>query len=226
MSTLVLGLYAEGHTDERFLPTVIQRTTERIVLQHAETDVEVLQPFIIQKRTGIDGLDRRIFQAALEAEGFHALIIHSDSDSRTFQETLDERFEPGYQLVQQSNEPICKDLIPVITVRMVEAWMLVDHERLRKILNTGLSVGDLGLIDRLNQIESCQDPKEKLKQAVKIVYPHQRRKWQRIMGELYEELAPVVRLERLDMLLAYRRFVEDLEQALKSLGFINTKHVL
>lgn len=171
MNVLVLGLYAEGRTDERFLPIIIQRTTERILLQHMQTNIEVLRPLVIKKRPDIDELDRCIFQAALEAEGYHALIIHSDADSRTFHETLDQRFKPGYKLVQQCNEPICKDLIPVITVRMVEAWMLADQEKLRNILKTSLSIRDLGLFDRLNQIEPCRDPKEKLKQAIKIAYP-------------------------------------------------------
>lgn len=226
MSVLVLGLYAEGRTDERFLSIIIQRTAERILLHHMEPDVDVLRPLIIKKKIGIDQLDKRIFQAALESEGFHALIIHSDSDSRTFLETFDERFKPGYDLVQQSNEPICKDLIPVITVRMVEAWMLADHETLRNMLSTHLSIRELGLFDRLSQVESYRDPKEKLKQVVKVVYPRQDRKWHKIMGELYGELALEIRLEYLDHLYAYQRFVEDLEEALKNLGVITTKHVL
>ena len=226
MNLLVLGLYAEGRTDERFLPIVIQRTTERILLQHMETNIEVLVPIIIKKRPDIGELDRCIFQAAREADGYHALIIHSDTDSRTFDETFDQRFKPGYELVKQSHERICKDLIPVIPVRMVEAWMLADHGKLKEALNTSLSIRDLGLFDRLNQIEPCRDPKEKLKQAVKIAYPHQDQKWHRIMGELYAELAPVISLERLDRLYAYQRFTEDLENAMKNLGIITTRYVM
>lgn len=53
MTTLVLALYAEGRTDERFLPIVIQRTAEEILAQRGRTTVYVLEPIVL---SGIQNL--------------------------------------------------------------------------------------------------------------------------------------------------------------------------
>ena len=39
MSVLVVALYAEGSTDDRFLPPIIQRTAERIIAQYGQNIV-------------------------------------------------------------------------------------------------------------------------------------------------------------------------------------------
>lgn len=36
MNTLVMGLYVEGPTDDRFLPVIIQRTAEHILLTYQQ----------------------------------------------------------------------------------------------------------------------------------------------------------------------------------------------
>ena len=41
MSDVILGLYAEGSTDYDFLPSVIRRTTEQVLMQHDRNEMEV-----------------------------------------------------------------------------------------------------------------------------------------------------------------------------------------
>ena len=48
MNTLVLGLYAEGRTDERFLPAIIKQTVEYILRKHNRIDIEILDLMLIK----------------------------------------------------------------------------------------------------------------------------------------------------------------------------------
>ncbi len=226
MDVLVLGLYAEGHTDERFLPVIIQRTAEQILLQHQQLNIEVLTPLIIEKASEMQGRDNEVLQAAREAEGYDVLVIHSDSDNRTREQTLQQRFEPGKRLVQSCNEKVCRNLVPIITVRMVEAWLLADNDTLRNVLGTNLNARELELPEKAKQIEAHHDPKHLIELVVRKVYPNQSHQWARIRGELYARLAPRIRLEQLERLEAYKQFKEDLTDTLRTLKKISTLHQL
>lgn len=50
MSKLVSALYAEGRSDERFLPILLQRTLAVLLNQHAERAVDVLDPLVVRPR--------------------------------------------------------------------------------------------------------------------------------------------------------------------------------
>jgi hypothetical protein len=218
MSQLVLGLYAEGSTDERFLLIIIRRTAEVILAEHDRTDIEVLGPRVIEKPTDSSSLERCILHAAKKARGYYALIIHSDADDRGYEQTIKERFMPGYHLIQQEEIEACKDLVPIIPVRMVEAWMLADLKVLEKVLGMRLDTRASGAPGRARLVESVADPKEVLKKIIKQAYPHQ---WKQIMAQLYEQLAPEISIERLCQVPAYKKFFEALTETFKSLNVIH-----
>ena len=48
MTSLVTALYAEGTTDHRFLPLIIQRTAVQILSQRGRTIVDVLEPMLVE----------------------------------------------------------------------------------------------------------------------------------------------------------------------------------
>src|SRR5947209_9114478 len=113
MNALVLGLYAEGRTDERFLPILIQRTTQSILDQHDRMDIDAQPVLVIKKSLRCSSLEQCILQAAREAYDYDALVVHSDGDDRGYKQTLQERFYPESRRVQQAEGDICKNLIPV-----------------------------------------------------------------------------------------------------------------
>lgn len=47
MTTLVTALYAEGRTDERFLPVLLQRSMTDWLARYANRVVDVLEPFVV-----------------------------------------------------------------------------------------------------------------------------------------------------------------------------------
>jgi hypothetical protein len=158
MSSLSLALYCEGNTDRDFLPTIIQRTAQDILNKRARRYVEVLAVDVV---AGIskqkDGQD--ILEAAMQMYGYHAMVIHKDADSRTYKATREQCFEPGYLLAKHNRHMACEHLIPIIPVREVEAWMLADHEVLRKVLELQERLQNLGLPKRAALVEADPDPK-------------------------------------------------------------------
>jgi hypothetical protein len=223
MTTLVLGLYAEGRTDERFLPMVIQRTVERILIQRGRFTIDVLEPIVLNHSIDRKGEDQRILEAARRAVGYHALIVHADADAPSPERALNNRFKPGLERVQQAlqaEEQVCDHLAPIIPVQMTEAWMLADPEALRLVIGTNIPARTLGLPTRTRQVEADADPKQTLKQVMQMALAHRPRRRRRVdLGVLYEPLGRQISLERLGAVPAYQRFVEDVTETLIDLHF-------
>ncbi|BCB82630.1 hypothetical protein Pflav_090400 [Phytohabitans flavus] len=56
-------------------------------------------------------------------------------------------------------------LVPVIPVRMTEAWLLLDESAIRRVAGNPRGKTDLGL-PKAHQVESIADPKELLDQCL------------------------------------------------------------
>lgn len=211
---LVLAFYAEGETDERFLPTVIRRTAEDVLVRYGRTSVDVLDPVVIDGRDikrRFARQDERILQAARAANGYHALLVHADADYPTRVRAFNERFQPGWRLVQQPpTHDRCTRLMPIIPINMVEAWMLADADALREIIGTTVNAQRLGLPPTIRQIERCADPKALLQQVIQNASAAQTRRRHAKVSEIPGPLAQKVRLDQLVALNAYRQFRRDL----------------
>jgi len=219
-----MALYTEGPTDNRFLPLIIQRTASDLLLQRAAQVVDVLPVQIVQRLRAEDRANA-ILQAAQTSWGYPLLVVHSDADDRSADAALAERIQPGQMLVaQQPDEAnLCRNLVPIVPITMTEAWMLADRNRLRELLNSDLSSGDLGLPASFGEIERIADPKARLAQALRIASAHrpQRRRRDRTIGELYEPLGEQIALTELGQLSAYQTFQVDLADALRNLGYFS-----
>ena len=77
MNTLVSAFWGEGISDERFLPVLIQRTLEALMLQCAQGEWDVLEPLIIHPNRNIEGFVNQVQDLAHQAHGFHLLFIHT-----------------------------------------------------------------------------------------------------------------------------------------------------
>ena len=220
MSKLVLGLYVEGSTDRRFLQPVIERIATEILAKNGRGDVwddTIILPIepIVRKR---ESQARKILAAATEACGCYLLIIHTDADGPTAAEARKDRFNPGLELVRQAGGRVCQDVLPIIPIQEIEAWLLADREALLKALETNKSVAKLG-IPPIRKIESTAQPKERLEDIIRIA--NQFGRYQINRDDLYEPLGETVRLEKLSTLSAYQQFISDLTDALTKLGIIS-----
>lgn len=128
MTELALALYAEGTTDDVFLPLVIQRTSRMILDQHGRNRIQVVQVETIKFHKETSARDQCILQAARQTTRYQALIVHSDADNPTTEPALQQRILPGFHLVEQCTTSVCGQLIPIIPVQAIEAWMMADFE--------------------------------------------------------------------------------------------------
>lgn len=219
MNVLMLAFYGEGNSDREFLPPLIQRTSKAILDDYANRMVELWDIKTINKKSGSQ--DKAILEAAQEAGERHALLIHNDADARGYWKTRKKLFEPGYSLVQEFSGWACQNLIPVIPVHEVEAWMLADLETLGRILGAKLDPHMFNLSFGIASIETLSDPKRKLNDIVRYVNANRSRRRQQIdLQDRLEPLARQIDLHKLFELSAYREFVRELALILEMLHFI------
>ena len=224
MRTVTLALYAEGSTDESFLPEIIKRTTKSILSQHSIQPIRVDLPYSkCNKPADIVKRDQCILYIARETAIYDALVIHSDGDSRGYEQTLIELFQPGKKLVldaKDRNEDICADLVPLIPVRMTEAWMLADPDALRTVLGKKVEARALGIPTKAKLVEKELKPKKTLEHIIQVAYPQQPRDWKYLKTKLYMGLGSEISLKRLSEVPSYQQFVQDLTAVLQTLNFI------
>jgi hypothetical protein len=91
---------------------------------------------------------------------------------------------------------------------------------MREVLETKLSLKDLGLYKQGKLVEKYADPKKVLHEVVRKTHPRKLHSWARVARELYEQLATEIRLEKLEQVPACRQFKDDLTTLLKDLRFL------
>ena len=224
MQTVTLALYAEGSTDGNFLPNIIERTTKSILSQRSSQSTQVRLPYSKwNKPVDIVKRDQCILHIARETAIYDALIIHSDGDNRGYEQTLIELFQPGKKLVldaKDRNEDICADLVPLIPVRMTEAWMLADPDALCTVLGKKVEARALGIPTKAKLVEKDLKPKKTLDLIIQAAYPQQSRNWKRFKAKLYQELGSAIDLKRLSEVDSYQQFVKDITATLQTLNFL------
>lgn len=70
-----MALYAEGRSDELFLPNIIQRTAAKILGEHSHTVVDVQLPILVEPVVK-ENRQANILAVARQAQGYHLLIVH------------------------------------------------------------------------------------------------------------------------------------------------------
>lgn len=217
---LALALYGEGHTDDRFLTLIIQRTSKKILAEYRKSNVSVASVEPIKLFEKKSSREENILQAAIQAFRYQALIVHSDADDPLNEDAMKYRISPGFDLVQRSKGSVCGQLLPIIPVQAVEAWMLADFETLCTELRTDLKAHELGIPEKPRQIEKISKPKLRLNDAIAIVNKQLRSNQRIHMSSLYEPLGRKIRLEQLHSLSAYQHFESDLTRVFAALNLI------
>ena len=222
MDVLVMALYAEGTSDARFLAPLIQRAAEKLIALHGEKTVDVLDITVIPRLQGRQ--EEGILKASRTAYGRHALIVHADADDRTRDRALRERIQPGFERVRDSSESLCKDVVPLVPVQMVEAWMLADDEILCEVIGVDIRHVRSYFPARSSLVEGIADPKHILQSIISqanSIRSHNRRPIE--MSTRFELLARQIRIEKLEDVASFRQFTNDLRQVLAHLHFIRQR---
>ncbi|NWJ97156.1 MAG: DUF4276 family protein [Chloroflexi bacterium] len=220
---LALVFYTEGPTDMAFLQPLVVRACQSIFTQHNVPHIEVVEPFPVNEfltPKGKISQAKRILQAAHFANNHHALLVHNDADKRTRAKTIQFQFQPGYDEVHRQSLGVCKQLLPIIPIRMIEAWLLADVQTLCREMDTDLTPVQLGLPLSPAAIEGNTDPKQTLEEALRKANAKRSKATRVERGNLYPSLGLSIDLKQLERLSAYQDFITDLTSTIKHLNMI------
>jgi Domain of unknown function (DUF4276) len=212
---ITTALQVEGSTDERFLAEIIRRTLEKLVAYK----YDVLEPRTLN--LAAQEKDRQILEAAKKAYNYDILIIHADADDSTRTKAYNERFLPGANLVKQEKvEEVCRQIVPLIPVRMIEAWMLADQKTLLEEIGIDISKVTVSLPRTPKGAEKTLTPKQTIESILAEVNKNRTSNRKIKLGTLYEPIATKISLEVLEKLPSYQQFQKDLGLALTRLGLL------
>lgn len=218
---IFVGLIAEGATDNRFLYSIVNRTFEDVALNECTSDIDIYV-FILKvskKELSFPEFVVKSSHFGVANYGIMVLAVHTDADRETYEERFADKILPACQLLNKhSDDEYCKILLPIIPVRMIEAWMLADTELLKEEVGTDKSDHDLG-IDK--NPESIADPKACICEMIRIATEDLPRRRNRLtISDLYEIIGDKISLDSLKTLDSYRRFVAEVKNVYASLNYI------
>lgn len=206
-STLRLTLLADGRGDACLLSLLRWLVAEvmcNIQIEPVFADLGVLRE---PPRT----LHARI-RAAVDLYPCDLLFVHRDAEAQP----VEVRIAEIQQAAESAMTVGC--WVPVVPVRMTEAWLLVDEPAIRVAAANPSGTAPLGL-PALSRLEALPSPKEVLRRALEIASGRTGRRlvqFRRDMGQHVQRVAQLMRhREKLRELSAFRRLERDTREALR-----------
>ena len=195
---------SEGPTDDRFLPTVLNRATIDLCARFVE-NVEVADPVVLRDRRGPAPVTAVVDELLRNADSYSMVIFHHDAGTdrpRVDREWLDPmRLEWA---VRGSSAP----LVFVVPVRETEAWALADGDAIRRVYGVSWDNGRLGVPDNPRHVAQIPDPKKVLTAIGKAVGGRVR--------NYHSRLGELVSLDRLAEVEAFAAWSEDMTHVLEN----------
>lgn len=199
---ITLTLLADGSSDRCLINPINWILNQHPGLKYSTEFAEYTAPL----RAGL--LARA--QKAIEFYPCDILIVHRDAEGETYEARLRE--------IESNLSTLNKKFIPIIPVRMLEAWLLFDEEAIRKAANKPDGNSPLN-IPRINRIESNADPKNLLFDSLKIASEQTGRKLAKFdlnkarvrVSELIDDYTPLLSLE------SFGNFKEQLDTCITRL---------
>ncbi|ANF49499.1 hypothetical protein A0O34_02545 [Chryseobacterium glaciei] len=219
---LYIGLISEGSTDTRFLFSVVDRTIKQLVFNFGGSIEIYIEE--LKKDSGKKFVNQIIdANLAHQKENFiNILLIHSDADFKDDSKVLKEKYIPLIENIKSNNDMICKEIVPIIPIYMIEAWMLADIHLFLDEISTKKTKTELGIN---GNPESFTNPKNKIKEALLIINqekPKKRRKDLQI-NDLYQIIGQKIEIEKLLELNSFTKFYDQISDSLIKLQFIHKK---
>lgn len=220
---VIVALTTEGSTDVRFLENIVEQAFWHVSLECSK-DIDIQFQTLSTTKVGKGSFVNYAVEAAKEAAecGATTVAVHSDADKNTYDERLEYNFVPAREAIDaDASKTICKQITPVIPVRMIEAWMLADKEQFCIEVGTKLSFHELG-ID--GDPEQMADPKAKITLAIRTANEratHKKPVRDIDISDLYGILGQSLDVEKLKAMSSYRRFLDEIRALYRNLGLLH-----
>lgn len=216
---LFIGVVTEGTTDIRFLTTILENVFLDIAVDCLN---EVSIDGIIFFDAEGDGFVEKMLNAStkgVQEYGISILCVHTDQDRDT--EIYNHKITPLQNALSTKNtDSYCKVIVPIIPIRMIEAWMLADKELLKeRIYGCSFRDVDLGLH---REPETYADPKNAIENAIRIAQENRpkKRRDEITISELYSEIGNSIKLEKLRALPSFLDFEKNVRNAFIQLHYL------
>nr|MBK7066623.1 DUF4276 family protein [Deltaproteobacteria bacterium] len=218
MRYLQPAFYGEGPSDYAFLPRLLLRLCEQVLLDLGCGPFEVADPEMLNDaECAPRRRSERVAEAAFKArDAWNLLWVHSDGagDPDAARATS---VQPAFDLLAQRLPPGSWAGVAVIPVREVEAWVLADGDALRAAL--GVSLDDVALgLPGASACEGLADPKPPMEQAFKTALGRQYRPGRGSgLQDILRAVAERSRCETLRSLPSFRACEAEMRSALLQL---------
>ncbi len=215
MNTLASAFWGEGVSDKRFLPVLIQRTLEEIMLECAEGEWDILEPLVMRPGKHRTDFVGQILDLSQQAAGFHLLFVHTDADAPDEDvKAMPGKIQPAQEALRhvEPAEKYVTILVPIIPVVKIENWKLADTDALREAIGTILTDEVLGLNIGSRQLEEKGASKELLSEVLRRA--NEGRRIPVKLKDLDAALAKGISLKKIHRFKSFQKFVERLKEAL------------
>ncbi|MEU8198602.1 DUF4276 family protein [Microbispora amethystogenes] len=209
MRSLSCVLIREGPSDDWFLPILLRRALEELVIEAFPACREVQEVRSLPK-AGNQSPEPVL--AALERERgtFDVVLYHHDGAPPAKSGPVLERMRQTWK-ASDFTEP----LVAVVPMRETEAWLLADSVALVR----ALSVRTLGRAPVSGpEVESCPDPKAVVETLLRDEAGINPRK-SGVLRNFYVSVAETAGIGELRKVPAFRQWWDDMIEALEGLGY-------
>jgi hypothetical protein len=204
MERLVFTLLTDGSSDD-----ILIHPLSWLLRQHLSIPIDGTWADLRRLPIPPKALCDRI-QAALDLYPCDLLFVHRDAEAEPIAHRLDE--------IAKAMTGLANPSVPVVPVRMQEAWLLMDEPALRRA--AGNPNGKVGLhLPKIDRIEGIGDPKQLLHDVLLEASELSGRRRQKLnprqmarrLGDLIEDYGPLRNLT------AFRTLEDDTIAALRVL---------
>ena len=214
---VVIGLFAEGPSDFRFLTTLLFREAFALVSARGTQAVIVSEPVVrLPGRSPVD----RANVACESARDVDIFVVHADA-SRTGADAV--RRETVDALRTRAREGCAVPrgrFVGLIPIREMEAWALCDEEAIAVACGFENWPRSRLVPWSRSEIERIEDPKRALDEVVADLLGRRSRRRTAAAAAYLDRIGELASLERLRELASYRAFADDLAAAFAALGLL------
>ena len=205
------GLFVcEGTSDQPLADIVEYLFVERdVTLRLSRPDFSVIE------QVGRDVESKLLTGGRLMGKPIDVAVVHRDADSAGRDSRCDE-----IQRAVQASEIGC-NFVPIIPVKMTEAWLLLDEREIRIVAGNPNGRDDISL-PKASEVERLADPKHLLKTALSRAASARGRRRDTVERRFPQHRRQL--LERLDLhgpvtvLSSWQALVQDIDEFINNLS--------
>jgi Domain of unknown function (DUF4276) len=206
--TLRILFLREGTSDEGIAPHILT------IAVKAGFDISITDPPLDEQDKRIGSSVQTKLRAAVKLGGsYHLIVVHRDADRAGVEARVTEISDAVN--VETGGSPF----VPVVPVRMTEAWLLTSEQEIRRVAGKPNGKAPLDL-PSLKMIEKIPDPKKVLREAIATASEETGRRL-KVLNQRFSQNRRRL-LERLDPdgpvagLPSWQHFVTGIENGLKT----------